>query len=128
MLFVGNSQSGHLFQWPCVVQQEVSREGDAGQTRSKTMLDKIGAKKQEVEQIVKSYAKTQQELNLRRHDQIGFQHQTLVPRSNIKWSNFSQVCKMDNQMAVKHSPPSPKKESFPSSVLDRKKLKFILCG
>ena len=27
-----------------------------------------------------------------------------------------------------HSPSSPKKESFPSFVLDRKKLKSILCG
>ena len=34
-------------------------EGDAGLTRIKTKLDKIGTKKHEVEQIVKSYAKTQ---------------------------------------------------------------------
>ena len=56
-------------------------EGDAGLTRIKTKLDKIGTMNHEVEQIVKSYAKTQQELNLRRHDQIGFQH---LPLLNIK--------------------------------------------
>ena len=59
VLFVGKSHSGHLFQWPCVVQQATSMEGDAGLTRIKTKLDKIGTKKHEVEQIVKSYAKTQ---------------------------------------------------------------------
>ena len=60
VLFVGILHSGHLFQWPCVVQQDLSREGDTGQTRIKTKLDKIGTKKQEVD--VKSCAKTQQEL------------------------------------------------------------------
>ena len=49
VLFVGKLHSGHLLQWPCVVQQDTTREGDAGQTRIKTKLDKIGTKKQEVE-------------------------------------------------------------------------------
>ena len=70
VLFLGKLHSGHFFQWPCVVQQDASREGEARQTRVKAKLDKIGTKKQ----IVKSDAKIQQEFNLRRHDQIWFQH------------------------------------------------------
>ena len=53
VLFVGKLHSDHLFQWPFVVQQDALREGDAGQTGIKTKLDKIGTKKQEVEQIVR---------------------------------------------------------------------------
>ena len=74
VLFVGKLHSDHLFQWPFVVQQDALREGDAGQTGIKTKLDKIGTKKQEVEQIVRVLCWTQQEMNLPRHDQIGFQH------------------------------------------------------
>ena len=118
MLFVGELHSGHLFHWPCVVQQDAMRGGDAGQTRIKTKLDKIGTKKQEVEQNVILVLKPNRNW---RHYQLEFRY------INIKWSNISHVGQ-DNQMAVKHSPSSSEKEIFPSFVLDRKKFKFILCG
>ena len=75
-----------------------------------------------------SYAKTQQELNLRRHDQIGFQH---LPLLNIKWSNFSQDGKMDKITKWQSSTPRhpPRTKAF--LVLcwkQRDKIHFVWVG